>query len=57
MSCQGEFLEDGSVLEIDCTIPAGGQTINSVGYSFNLVSQGIGIIFTDSVTDIDMQSQ
>jgi hypothetical protein len=41
VSCQGEFLEDGSVLEIDCTIPAGGQTINSVEYSFNLVSQGI----------------
>ena len=42
VSCQGEFLEDGSVLEIDCTVPAGSQTINSVEYSLNLVSQGIG---------------
>ena len=57
MSCGGLFAEDGNVLEIDCRVSDGGQTISSVEYSLNGVSQGIGKIFADGETRIDMQSQ
>ena len=57
VSCRGLFAEDGNVLEIDCTASDGGQTISSVEYSLNLVSQGLGTIFTDRKTGVDVQSQ